>query len=263
MREERISVNSLLVNYKVAGEGEPVLILHGWGGSSDSWIKVQALLAKKGYQIIVPDFPGFGLSVTPANPFSVQDYVDWLNAFIKEIEITYGESIRPFYLIGHSFGGRVAIKFANQNPDKIKKLVFCNSAGIKSDPDLSTKIVFTLARIGNAIFSPKILSRFKDSVRSFFYLFLRNKDYVKAKGTMQETMKKVISEDLISDLVNIQNPTLIVWGEEDKIVPVRYAYIFQAKLKNSELKVLSEIGHSPHLEDPELLAEIVHSFLKP
>jgi pimeloyl-ACP methyl ester carboxylesterase len=180
-KEEEIIINGLRINYKIAGEGPAILVLHGWGGSSDSWVEVQQILANRGYQVIVPDFPGFGKSLTPLRPWDLTDYTNWLMDFINY------QKLEKFYLLAHSFGGRIAIKFAIRYPEKIKSLILCDSAGIRPKPGLKTKIIFWLAKIGNAIFAPKHLIRLKDAARNLFYVFLRNKDYVKANGTMKET----------------------------------------------------------------------------
>jgi pimeloyl-ACP methyl ester carboxylesterase len=116
--------------------------------------------------------------------------------------------------------------------------------------------------VGNAVFTPKPLARFKDSARNLFYGFIRKRDYAKAKGVMKETIKKVLDEDLLADLAQIKTDTLIIWGKEDKMVPVKYAKIFNEKIENSKLEIMPKVGHSPHIETPEKLAEIILNFLK-
>lgn len=256
MNEREIYINGLKVNYKIAGEGQPILILHGWGGSSNSWIKVLKILAGEGYQVRVPDFPGFGKNKTPAKPWGVDDYVKWL------VDFTNSQNLSNFFLLGHSFGGRIAIRFAVKYPEKLKGLILCASAGIKPKQNFATKIIYLIALIGNVIFTPKFLARFKDAVRNLFYIFLRNRDYVRADGTMKETIKKVLDEDLLEDIPRIKIRTLLIWGEKDKLVPLKYAYMFKEKIKNSELKILPKVGHTPNLEAPEKLAEIILKFLK-
>lgn len=256
MEERRILINNLEANYKIAGEGPAVLILHGWGGSSDSWLEVQGTLADRGYKVVSVDFPGFGKSKTPLSAWSVSDYMAWLETFTELL------NLKEFFIIAHSFGGRVAVKFTISYPEKIKKLILCSSAGIKPKPGLKTIIIYLFARIGNAIFGRKILARFKDNARNLFYISIRHKDYVKANGTMKETIKKVLDEDLLSDLSKIKIKTLLVWGEIDKMVPVKYARIFKEKIQDSRLEILPRIGHSPHLEAPEKLAAIILDFLK-
>lgn len=256
MREKTELLNDLKINYKIAGHGLPLLILHGWGGSSDSWVKVIEIL-KKNFFVICPDLPGFGKSQTPKTAWDLKDFAIWLKNFVDFLKI------ENFFLLGHSFGGRVAIKFSIQYPEMVKSLILCNSAGIKQKLGIKEKIIFQLALIGNAIFSPKILRRFKDRVRNLFYKFLRSSDYAKAKGIMKETIKKILAEDLLPELSKVKVKTLIIWGEKDRILPLKYAFVFKEKIKNSELKILPKIGHSPHLEDPEKLSEIILQFLRP
>ena len=255
MHEEKILIDGLKINYKIAGEGPAILILHGWGGSSDSWISVQEILAKEGFKIIVPDFPGFGKSETPFEPWGVREYSKFVLNLTKILEL------QKFFLLGHSFGGRVAIKFSVFYPGKIKSLILLDSAGIKQKWGLEEKLIFRLSKLGNAVFTPPPLKRFKNKFRNLFYVFLRHKDYAKADGTMRQTIKKVLTEDLFKDLPRIKTRTLIIWGESDKLVPVKYAHIFKEKIESSKLEILPKIGHSPHLEVPEKLTEIIIDFL--
>ena len=255
MQEKQVLINNLKINYKIAGQGPAILILHGWGGSSDSWIEVQRALSEKGYRVIAPDFSGFGKSITPPDPWGIKEYAEIILKFAEKLRLN------EFILLGHSFGGRIAIRLAAEHPEKIEKLILCDPAGIKPKPGIKTTIIFILARIGNTILSPKYLVRFKNFTRNVFYSFLRKKDYVKANEMMREIIKKVLDEDLSSDLIEIKNKTLIIWGEKDKMVPLKYAYIFKEKISNSELEIIPRIGHSPHLETPEKLSSIILKFL--
>jgi pimeloyl-ACP methyl ester carboxylesterase len=255
MREEKVLVKGIETNYKIGGEGENFLILHGWNGSSDSWKKIIEILEIK-YKVVCPDFPGFGKTEIPKIPWSLNDFVEWLKEFTEKL------NLKEFFLLGHSFGGRVAIKFSISYPEKIKKLILVSSGGIKQKWGLKEKIVFQLAKVGNAIFSKRPFFRFKDGARNFFYRVVRIKDYARARGIMKETMKKIVAEDLLPKLSKIQKETLIIWGEKDKILPLKYAFIFKENIENSKLEILPRIGHSPHLEDPEKLAEILISNLK-
>jgi pimeloyl-ACP methyl ester carboxylesterase len=255
MREEKILVRGIETNYKIGGEEENLLILHGWNGSSDSWRKIIEILEIK-YKVICPDFPGFGKTKIPEKAWDLNDFVEWLEEFTEKL------NLKEFFLLGHSFGGRVAIRFSISYSEKVKKLILVSSAGIKPEWGLKEKIIFQISKIGNAIFSKNHFFRFRDGARNLFYRIARIKDYSKAKGVMRETMKKIVEEDLLPELPKIKTETLILWGEKDKIIPLKYAYLFKEKIKNSKLKILPKIGHSPHLEDPEKLAEVLISNLK-
>lgn len=254
IQEKEIKISDLKVNYKLAGKGEKILILHGWGGSSDSWEKVIEILEKKA-NIICPDFPGFGKSQTPKKAWNLTDFTLWLKEFVEKL------NLENFHLLGHSFGGRVAIKFSILFPEKIKSLILCASAGIKRKWGLRERITFCLALIGNAIFGLKILRRFKDKARNIFYSLLRVRDYAKADAWQKETMKEILEEDLFPELSKIKVKTLILWGEKDNICPLSDAKIFHEKIENSRLKILPKVHHSPHLEDPEALSRAIFEFL--
>ena len=86
MREQKILINGLETNFKIAGEGEPLLILHGWAGSSDSFVEVQKILANRKFKVICPDLPGFGKTITPDIPWTVKDYSDFILKFTRDIK---------------------------------------------------------------------------------------------------------------------------------------------------------------------------------
>jgi len=250
MKEEKIFVEGILTNYKTGGKGENFLILHGWGGSSDSWKKVIQILEKK-FKVVCPDFPGFGKSQLPPKPWALEDFANWLKNFTETLKL------ENFYLLGHSFGGRVAVKFSLSFPERVKTLILVDSAGIKVKWGLKEKITFQLARIGNFIFSKRPFLYLKDTARNLFYQVLRIKDYSRVKGVMRETMKKIIQEDLLPELEKIQTKTIIIWGQRDKILPLKFAFLFKEKIKNSKLEIIKRVGHNPHLEDPETLSKIL------
>jgi len=255
INEKEILINNLRINYKIAGEGEPLLILHGWDGSSNSWREVQKILAKEKIKVIVPDLPGFGKSISPPSAWTVSDYSRFVLNFINKI----GEE--KVNLLGHSFGGRVAIKFAVSYPEKLKKLILCASAGVKHPLTLSQLIILKVSIVGNFFFSKRPFKRLKDIAQNFFYTLLRHKDYAKAKGVMKETLKKVLEEDLKPELCQIKANTLLIWGEKDKAVPLEDAHLMKETIPQSVLEIIPGASHTPNLEFPEKLAEIVRNFL--
>jgi pimeloyl-ACP methyl ester carboxylesterase len=256
MIEKKILIEDLKVNYKIAGEGFPFLILHGWGGSSSSWVEVQKRLSNKGYKVVSLDLPGFGKTSSPLVPWEIRDYSNFILNFIEKLKL--GKII----LLGHSFGGRISIKFASLYPEKLEKLFLFASAGIKHPWNFRKRIIYIFAGIGNFLLSPKFLRRVKDLARNIFYILIRQRDYRKAKGAMRETFKKVVDEDLASDLSKISTKTLIVWGEKDNAVPLKDAYFIKEKIPTSVLEIIPKVGHTANLEAPEKLSEIILKFLE-
>lgn len=261
---KEVNIKDLKVEYERTGKGIPLLILHGWGGSSKSWEKVQQSLASD-FEVIVPDLPGFGESGSLKQPWLVSDYVSFILKFVQELELNH------FHLVGHSFGGSLAVKFAAEHPDRVRKMVLLDSAGIKPEPGLKAKILSSLAEVGEAVFSVEPLSKFKENARDYFYLLMKNRDYGKASEIMRETMNNVFdyytdfdlrSGEFLTDLEKVKVPTLVLWGEEDEIVPIEYGRIMNEKIDNSEFRVISQAGHSPNLNRASETAENIIDFFK-
>jgi len=256
MKEEKVLINGIETNYKIAGSGPAILVLHGWGGSSNSWVKVLDILSQKGYQVIVPDLPGFGKTIEPYSAWGVSEYADFALQFAEKLKLD------GFFLVGHSFGGRTAIKFSSLNPDKLKGLVLVDSAGLHRVQNLSLrqKIVIKGSKLFHFLGSLPVLYGF---LRKIAYVFSGARDYYFIKSQiMKETFKKIIKEDLADCLPLIKIRTLIVWGEKDKITPLNIAYLLKEKITDSELEIMPRLGHNLHLESPENLSEIILKFLK-
>jgi len=256
IQEKQISIDGLSVNYKIAGEGFPFLILHGWGGSSNSWVEVQKILSIKGYKVINLDLPGFGKSSSPVVPWEIKDYADFVLKFVNKI------GLEKIILLGHSFGGRISIKFAVKHPERLKILILCASAGVKLPYTFTQVAIFYISRVGNFVLSPKVLRRIKDWLRNNFYMLIRQRDYQKVKGAMKETFKKIIIDDQTPELPDIKTKTLIIWGERDRTVPIRAAHIIKEKIPGSTLEFIPRASHTPNLETPEKLSETILKFLE-
>ncbi len=256
MEEKQTLVKGIKVNFKVAGKGQPVLLLHGWGASSDSWKKIIEILARENFKVFCPDLPGFGETKAPKETWGVSDYVDWTLKFMES------QKLEKVILLGHSFGGRISIKFANYYPQKIKSLILCDSAGLKIEPSLKRKLVLGFVGFIKLITGITFLRKLREEFKELFYFTISSTDYAQANIQMREVMKRVIAEDLFRYLSGIKNKTLIVWGGKDKTVPVSHAHVLDKEIKNSKLEIIKNVGHSPHLKAPEELGAIILNFLK-
>ena len=235
------------------GNPKTILILHGWGLGNVLWRKAKEGLESYGYRVFVPDLPGFGQEPPPESPWTIDDYIEWVNAYADKNGLT------NFFLLGHSFGGRLAIKLAAKYPEKLKGLILVSAAGVESTKSVREISVSILApHLSKLAFLPGY-----NFLREFFYRFvLKKTDYLKAKGVMKETFKKVIGEDLTPLLEKIKMPTLIIWGENDKTLPVTDGYLMNKKIEKSCLEIMKGINHTPHVEAPELLAQKIADFVK-
>ena len=236
--------------------GLKILILHGWGSNSGRWQRVKELLGEKGIEVLVLDLPGFGIIPSPPKPWGREDYIDWILQKVKE------KNWEKFNLLGHSFGGGVAVKMATNFSEKIDKLILCAPAIIKRK-SIKTYLFYWLAFLGRRIFSLPGLKTFYPQAQKLVYKLAGARDYYVADGIMKETMKKIgKEEDLEMVLERIKTPTLILWGKKDDVLPLKDAYRIKEKIKRSQLRVLPGARHSPHREAPEELSKILISFLQ-
>ena len=256
MEQKKALIQGKNTNFTVTGDGSPVLILHGWGSSTSSWKKVQEELSSNNYKVFCPDLPGFGETDSPKSAWGVSDYVNWVLEFAKS------QDLDSFILIGHSFGGRVSIKFANYYPKKVKSLILCDSAGLKVGPSIRRRLVLMFVSLFKLVSGITFFKKIKKEMKELFLFAISDTDYAKASKVMRETMKRILAEDLFIYLKDIKVKTLIVWGKKDKLVPVEHAHVFKEEIKGSQLEILPKIGHSPHLEVPEKLSSIILDFLR-
>lgn len=231
-----------------------IIILHGWSSKIEKWSPVIKEFEKKGLKVFFPKLPGFGEKM-PAKSFNLDDYSQWLKKYLEE------KKLKKAVILGHSFGGWVALKFTSENPKHLSRLILISSSGIKHSNPL--KFLFLLiSKIGKLIFLIPGISLFRKPARWFFYRLIGEKDYYQANRWQKETLKKILKEHLNQEaLEKIKTPVLILWGKKDEVTPIEDAYLLNKKIKNSKLLVLPSASHSLPFEEKEWLVKQVVSFL--
>ena len=228
-----------------------ILILHGWGSCAKRWENVKGLLEVQGYKVFVPDLPGFGQEPPPATAWSIDDYVEWVKKFSEK------NNFSQFYLLGHSFGGGLAAKYASKYPENIVKLFLVASAIVRRKT-FKKELFKKLAKILNKF---SVLPYYNLFRRAFYKIVLKS-DYLSVENAiMRETYLRVISEDLLSCLSGISAPSIIIWGKKDEDTPLKDAYLIKEKIPGSRLEVLDNIGHDINSKAPEILAEKIIKFI--
>ncbi len=175
---------------------------------------------------------------------------------------------KKIILIGHSFGGRIAIKYAVKYSEKIEKLILTGAAGIKHPLTLKQKLFYILAKIGKKVFSLleeaklPIGSLASECAQKLLYKAAREKDYFSASPKMKEIMKNIIIEDLTPILNQINIPTLLLWGRDDHSTPLSDGKIMNGKIENSKLEIIDNANHSLPYQKPKEFAETVLKFIK-
>lgn len=239
----KININNVNVNYIQYGEGKDILLLHGWGQNIQMMKPLGDNLCSK-HRITIIDFPGFGESDEPSTPWTIDDYSLLIESLVKEL------NIRKPIVMGHSFGGRVAIRFSANNP--IEKLVLFGSPCIRENKKLplSTRI---LKKIKNLPGMDKLGEEMKK--------YIGSRDYKAASPIMRQTLVNVINEDLSSYARKIEEPTLLIWGEADTEAPVSDARELEKIMIDAALIILPGT-HYAYLENLGQVINILNSFLK-
>lgn len=253
-----IKIDGLQINYRIEGEGKPLLLLHGWGACIDSFAPVIRELSKY-RQIYALDFPGFGESEEPKQAVGVPEYMEWTATFIRRMHIEGTD------VICHSFGGRVSILLAAEHPELVGKIIFTDAAGIRPKRGLKyygkvytyklCKKLLACPRLSGALkhLGINLEKRVKNAGSS---------DYQQLSGIMRQTFVKVVNQDLTPYLKKIQAPSLLIYGENDQDTPVRYGKIMEKKIKDAGLVVLENAGHFSYLDQYPRYISIVKVFLE-
>ena len=248
---QNTEINGLKIAYQVAGEGDVVLLLHGWGGESASFQPVFDWLAQS-HKVYALDLPGFGKSQISPAAWNTSDYAQFVIAFLEKFRIPKA------HFIGHSFGGRISIIVSAEYPEKVDKLILVDSAGIKPRRTVKYHLRVGLAKAG------KLLRRFGTYgilVADALSARAGSKDYQNA-GDMRATLVKVVNQDLRALLPRINASTLLIWGEDDNDTPVSFGQIMEKEIPDAGLVVLKEAGHFSYLDQFPQFCRIVASFLK-
>lgn len=251
-----IRIENLKIHYKVIGCGDPVLLLHGWGGNLEHFSWLQKLL-KNQFTIYTVDLPGFGLSSPPKKIWGSTEYANLIATFINSTKI-----VSPI-LIGHSFGGKIIIKLVTSNLIKAKKIVLISSAGVRLKKSFKINLmIYSFKFLKNLVQLPIIKNIFGSKFELYRKKFGSN-DYRNANGIMRAILVNSINEDLTALLPHIEAPTLLLWGDMDPSTPIRAGHIMKQLIPRSELKIFPGSGHFPFLDNYEKVIIELKKFLRP
>ena len=246
---EGVKVNYIKLNFNKKNLSNksviPILFLHGWGGSTKSFIFCAKAL--KETPCILLDFPPFGNSQEMLYPWTVQDYARLVEKLCKHL------SLEKVNIVAHSFGGRVAIEVASST-SLINKLLLTGSAGINKK-SLKTFFKERIYKI------QKFLSKIK-LYPSKKLLNRGSEDYKKLSSVMKKTFVNIVNYDQTKLLHKINIPTLLVWGNLDKETPFYFTKIFKKHIKDCEVITFDGLGHFAYLQKPYTFIQILKNFFK-
>jgi 2-hydroxy-6-oxonona-2,4-dienedioate hydrolase len=237
-----------------------LVLLHGLGASCERWLNVAPMLSKY-FRVIIPDIIGFGKSDKPMDKYSIGFLVRFLKEFLDRLNID-----RPIILCGHSFGGYLATEFAIAFSNRVEKLVLVAPAGVtqSSTPVLDQYVLAAiyptyenaLKVFVNMTFDPRFVT--EDSVRDF----IKRMMLLNAKYAFMSILVGIrYSSNLQSRIPKIKSPTLIMWGENDKMTPPPDDKYIQDYSKKISIKKINHCGHIPFVEKPIRFIAMLLKFL--
>ena len=274
MPEDRyIQIGSLKTRYWALGDkGSIVILIHGLAASAEIWMRNVEALARH-HRVYVPDLIGFGRADKPGPSFSPLDYIPFFDDFMKALSIDRAS------LVGQSLGGGIALQYTLRFPQKVAKLVLVDSAGLGKEVIWTLRLmsipllgeiftrpsrkgvefVFKLAVRDQALITKDFVELYygfftQPGFREFFLRLLRR--IVNARGGREELLAPIKN-----NLSTIRQPVLIIWGDKDRVLPVKHGYLAKEKLPNARLEIMEGCGHIPFFEQAEEFNRLVLEFL--
>jgi pimeloyl-ACP methyl ester carboxylesterase len=265
----RVTVDGRQVRYRVTGAGAPVVLLHGISRSLEDWAEQHDLLSDR-YRVHSVDLPGYGWSEPLSEPCTLPALAHFVVDFLDAIELT-----EPVHLVGHSLGGAVAMQVAVQTPHRIASLVLVNSAGFGREVTITLRLLairplgrlllwpsrYGARRVERSLFhDPAFVTEAR--IEHTFALAQRPHaakvllETARSLGTFRG-VRRQWREALLRGLAELDIPTLIVWGEHDRILPAAHLDAARVHLPRAQTHLFAHTGHMPHIEQAEAFSQLI------
>ena len=249
-----IVINGLRIKYTDEGSGTPVLLLHGWGSSMDVYRGIISTL-KGRCRLVAPDFPGCGGSDIMKQPWTLQDYCDFVLKFIEAVDL------KDPIMIGHSHGGRVTLYMTATGMVNPHKIVLLDAAGLIPKKSLKQKFRAKSFKAIKRVLTLPLIKNFSAGLLDKARKHYGSADYNSAPEVLRKTLVSLVNTDIRDLLPNIKCPSLLIWGENDTATPLEDARIIESLISDSGLCVIKGTGHFSFCEKPYEANAIINSFI--
>jgi len=228
-----------------------LVIIPGWSGTKQSWKKF-AEIAQNDFEVFCLEMPCFGDNPCPKDIWGVAEYADYVAEKIANLE-------KPI-ILGHSFGGQIAVNLVSRKKDVCGGLVLSGAAVLRPKNNFKKVGFSLLAKIGKIIFSLPVLNKLENLAKKGLYKLADSPDYNKTEGIKREIFKKVVHQSQEEKLPNIQIPTMVVWGSRDSYIPLAEGKKIASVIPKASLKIIKGGKHGLHIQEPEKLLEAIKIF---
>jgi 4,5:9,10-diseco-3-hydroxy-5,9,17-trioxoandrosta-1(10),2-diene-4-oate hydrolase len=267
-----VSVGHVATRYCVAGEyGPPVVLIHGFGGGAEDWAYNITALATR-HRVYALDLVGCGRTDKPAIRHSLPNFARFVAAFLTTV------GVERAHLVGHSMGGAVALTFARLFPNRLHSLVLVSSAGLGSEVSTGSRLA-TMPLLGDLLIRPGRLA-IKAYLRQAIFdramiteqavsILVERGAMPGARASALAILRALVSirgarrevvRSLVENLATIAAPTLVVWGENDRVVPVARGELAARAIPDAELRVFARCGHAPQYECADAFNALILAF---
>lgn len=276
-QERFTKVNGIRTRHFAEGEGSPVVLIHGWGGSASGWLPSFGALATR-HRVYALDLFNHGLTgQLGSRSLKAEDMAKFVNDFMGEL------GINRAHMIGHSMGGGISLQMAINFPERLGRLVLADSIGLGKEVDKSARVASLplvgecwasltyrndIAKYGKELrASAQNPASITDELIENLYRVERSPEHARMVLRVFRLwfdwtgQKKSVYDAIIRKLPSIANPTLIIWGRQDATVPLSHGEFAARRMPNAHLEVIDKCAHVPMFEQPEMFNRLVLEFL--
>ncbi|MBC8098305.1 MAG: alpha/beta hydrolase [Armatimonadetes bacterium] len=254
-----LTIQGIATQHRVLGadnDGAAVVMLHGWGASSELMLPLAERLAKRSYRLYIPDLPGFGGSAVPPSAWTVYDYAAWVIAYLDS------QALTQVQIFGHSFGGRLCLILGAEYAERVLKIVLANSAGVLTPTPPLTQVRQTAYKAARDGLRRVGLGAWAARLQAWYAGRYGSADYQSAGGIMRQILVNTVTADLLPVAARVARSTLLLWGDADQDTPLWQGQTLERTMPDAGLVVFKGAGHYSYLERADETAQVIDYFWK-
>ena len=255
-RSRRIVVNGLEIRERIVGQGQPLLMVHGWGANLELMQPLAQLLERYDYRLYMLDLPGFGESAEPPIPFSIFDYAAFCVAYLDF------HGLEQVHYFGHSLGGRIGLILGSDHSGRVKSMVLSNSAGIKAKQSISSQLRLRLYQTVRKSLNRVGAVAIAEDLRQRYTKRYGSADFQSASAGMRKTLVNVVNQDLLANARRVSVPTVLIWGDADTATPLWMGKMLEKAIPDAALIVHEGAGHYAYLDNAQKTASIMNALYR-